>query len=167
MISINMSLVYTIINLVVLYLLLRHFLIKPVTQIMEKRRKLIEDGLKNAENTQNEALQLKQEYENALSGAKEESIQIIEKARTTAKAEYDRIVGEAGNQAGSIIESAKETVRIEREKTMQEMQAEIAGLAVASAAKLIGRNTDDQENQDLYDQFLKEAGESHEDADND
>ena len=44
------------------------------------------------------------------------------------------------------------------------MQAEIAGLAVASAAKLIGRNTDDQENQDLYDQFLKEAGEGNEDA---
>ena len=38
MIEINMNLVYTIINVIILYLLLRHFLIKPVTDIMEKRK---------------------------------------------------------------------------------------------------------------------------------
>ena len=46
MIQINMNLVYTIINLVVLYLLLRHFLIRPVTQIMEKRKQMVEEGFK-------------------------------------------------------------------------------------------------------------------------
>ena len=45
MIEINMNLVYTIINVIILYLLLRHFLIKPVTDIMEKRKQLIADGL--------------------------------------------------------------------------------------------------------------------------
>ena len=43
MIEINMNLVYTIINVIILYLLLRHFLIKPVTDIMEKRKQLIAD----------------------------------------------------------------------------------------------------------------------------
>lgn len=165
MISINMSLVYTIINLVVLFLLLRHFLFTPVMNIMEQRRKLIEDGLKHAQDAQDDANRMKQEYEKALSGAKQESVQMIEDARRNAKAEYDRIVGQAGDEAGSIIESARETVRIERDKTMQELQSQIADLAVASAARIIGRKTEDQGNQDLYDQFLKEAGESHGDAD--
>ncbi len=160
-----MSLVYTIINLVVLFLLLRHFLFTPVMNIMEQRRKLIEDGLKHAQDAQDDANRMKQEYEKALSGAKQESVQMIEDARRNAKAEYDRIVGQAGDEAGSIIESARETVRIERDKTMQELQSQIADLAVASAARIIGRKTEDQGNQDLYDQFLKEAGESHGDAD--
>lgn len=99
MIEINMSLVYTIINVIILYLLLRHFLIKPVTDIMEKRKQLIADGLKNAQDAQDDALKMKQEYEAALNGAKQESVQIVENARKSAKAEYDRILEEAGNKA--------------------------------------------------------------------
>ena len=161
MLSLDLNLVWNIINLVVLYLLLRHFLFKPVMGIMEKRRQIIEDGLKNAQDAQDNAMKMKAEYEDALRGAKQESAQIIENARSAANNEYDRIVGEAGDKAGNIIESAKETVRIEREQTMKELQGEIAGLAVASAAKIVGRTADE----DLYDQFLKEVGGSHEDTD--
>lgn len=128
-----MGLVWTIINLIVLFLLLRHFLINPVSNIMEQRRKLIADGLQNAQDTQDEANRLKAEYEEALSGAKKESAEIVDKARIDARAEYDRIVGEAGAKAGNIIENAKENVRIEREQTMKELQSQIAGLAIASA----------------------------------
>ena len=107
MIQINMNLVYTIINLVVLYLLLRHFLIRPVTQIMEKRKQMVEEGFKNAQDMQDQAARMKQEYEEALNGAKQESLRIVDSARRSAKAEYDRIVGEAGDKAGSIIEVCK------------------------------------------------------------
>ena len=150
-----MGLVWTIINLIVLFLLLRHFLINPVSNIMEQRRKLIADGLQNAQDTQDEA-----NYEEALSGAKKESAEIVDKARIDARAEYDRIVGEAGAKAGNIIENAKENVRIEREQTMKELQSQIAGLAIASAEKIVG----DKE-QNIYDQFLGEVGGTDEDTD--
>ena len=155
-----MGLVWTIINLIVLFLLLRHFLINPVSNIMEQRRKLIADGLQNAQDTQDEANRLKAEYEEALSGAKKESAEIVDKARIDARAEYDRIVGEAGAKAGNIIENAKENVRIAREQTMKELQSQIAGLAIASAEKIVG----DKE-QNIYDQFLGEVGGTDEDTD--
>ena len=155
-----MGLVWTIINLIVLFLLLRHFLINPVSNIMEQRRKLIADGLQNAQDTQDEANRLKAEYEEALSGAKKESAEIVDKARSDARAEYDRIVGEAGAKAGNIIENAKENVRIEREQTMKELQSQIAGLAIASAEKIVG----DKE-QNIYDQFLGEVGGTDENTD--
>ena len=155
-----MGLVWTIINLIVLFLLLRHFLINPVSNIMEQRRKLIADGLQNAQDTQDAANRLKAEYEEALSGAKKESAEIVDKARIDARAEYDRIVGEAVAKAGNIIENAKENVRIEREQTMKELQSQIAGLAIASAEKIVG----DKE-QNIYDQFLGEVGGTDEDTD--
>lgn len=155
-----MGLVWTIINLIVLFLLLRHFLINPVSNIMEQRRKLIADGLQNAQDTQDAANRLKAEYEEALSGAKKESAEIVDKARIDARAEYDHIVGEAGAKAGNIIENAKENVRIEREQTMKELQSQIAGLAIASAEKIVG----DKE-QNIYDQFLGEVGGTDEDTD--
>ena len=43
------TVLWTGINLVVLYLLMRHFLFKPVTAMMEQRTKAIEDGLSQAE----------------------------------------------------------------------------------------------------------------------
>ena len=48
---------------------------------MEKREQMIADGLKNASDRQEEAETLKKEYESALSGAKEESVKIVENAR--------------------------------------------------------------------------------------
>ena len=154
MIEINMNLVYTIINVIIL---LRHFLIKPVTDIMEKRKQLIADGLQSAQDAQDGALKMKQEYEAALNGAKQESVQIVENARKSAKAEYDRILEEAD----SMIASAKETIRIEREKTIHELKGEITGLAIASAAKIAGGKSDEERESQLFDQFLRETGEGH------
>ena len=165
MISIDLNLVWTIINLVVLYLLLKHFLIGPVMNIMEQRKLMIEEGFRNAQTAQDDANRLKQEYETALSGAKQESVQLIEDARKSAKAEYDRIIIEAGEKADTMLESAKESVRVEREQTMKELKSQIAGLAAASAAKIISGNADEKESQDLYEQFLKEAGENDGNAD--
>ena len=121
MISIDLNLVWTIINLVVLYLLLKHFLIGPVMNIVEQRKLMIEEGFRNAQTAQDDANRLKQEYETALSGAKQESVQLIEDARKSAKAEYDRIIIEAGEKADTMLESAKESVRVEREQTMKEL----------------------------------------------
>lgn len=106
-------------------------------------------------------LKMKQEYEAALNGAKQESVQIVENARKSAKAEYDRILEEAGNKADSMIASAKETIRIEREKTIHELKGEITGLAIASAAKIAGGKSDEERESQLFDQFLRETGEGH------
>lgn len=164
MLSLNMSLVYNIINLIILYLLLKKFLFRPVTAIMEKRRKMIEDGLANAQHTQQEAAALKEQYEEALRGAKAQSNQIIQTAQADAKKEYDRILEEADSQAGKLLKDAREAISQEREKTLQDMKSQIAGLAVTAAAKIVGEQKGRDE-EALYDQFLRETGEANEDRD--
>ena len=131
MIQFNVSLLFTIINLIVFYLLLKKFLFKPVMGIMEKREKMIADGLKNASDSQEEAARLKAEYEKALEGAKE---------------------------AVGILKDARKTIENERKQTMNDLQSEIAGLAMQAARKIVD---DTKGNQDIYDQFLKGAGDAH------
>ena len=72
MLRIDFNLVLTIINLIVLYLILRKFLFRPVMDIMEKREKMIADGISHANEEQDKAHALKKQYEDALNGAKEE-----------------------------------------------------------------------------------------------
>ena len=165
MIQFNASLIYTIINLVIFYLLLKKFLFKPVMGIMEKREKMIADGLQNATDTQNEAKQLKADYEKALSGAKEQSSQIVDKVHAEAKKEYNRILSEANEKAGIMLENAKKTIEVERQQTMNTLQSEIAGLAMQAAKKIVDEKTENQGNKGIYDQFLEGVGEAHGNAD--
>ena len=122
MLRLDFNLVLTMINLVVLYLILRKFLFRPLMNIMEQRRTMIADGLQHAEDTKKEAYALKSQYESALGGAKEESTRIIGQAKKDAKAEYDRILDEADQAAGKLMKDARETIDLEKEKTLRDMQ---------------------------------------------
>ena len=156
MLRLDFNLVLEMINLVVLFLLLRKFLIRPVMNIMEKRKNVIDEGLRNADDQQKKAIELKRQYEAEVGGAKEESLQLISRAKQDAKQEYEKIVSDANVQADNILETARKNIDAEREKTLREMKSEVAGLAMKAAEKIV-------EGQCSYDQFLKETGDSHED----
>ena len=163
MLRLDFNLVLTMINLVVLYLILRKFLFRPLMNIMEQRRTMIADGLQHAEDTKKEAYALKSQYESAFGGAKEESTRIIGQAKKDAKAEYDRILDEADQAAGKLMKDARETIDLEKEKTLRDMQSEVAALAVSAAKKMVKQQYGADADQAAYDQFLKEAGDAHDD----
>ena len=158
MIKVDLSLLWTIINLVVFYLLLKKFLFKPVMGIMEKREQMIADGLKNASDRQEEAESLKKEYESALSGAKEESVKIVENARVEAKRQSDEILADADRRADATIET-------ERKQALDGVETQIAGLAMQAARKIVDEETRKQGNQAIYDQFLESVGDAHDGKD--
>lgn len=165
MLRLDFNLVLNMINLVILFLLLRKFLFRPLMDIMEKREAMIADGLKNASDQQAKAMEMKQQYEDALSGAKDESARLIEQAKKEAKAEYDRIVTDAGAEAERYMKQAKEAMDTQREQTIREMKSQVATLAMDAARKVLANEDPAVSGQAAYDQFLKEAGDSHDGKD--
>lgn len=159
MISINMNLVYNLINVIVLFLVLKHFLFQPVLGIMQKREELIQGQLDHAAETQKQADALKEQYEASLQTAKEDSQKIMDTARIHAKEEYDRIVKEADEKANRIVAQAYKTTEADKEKAMKDMETQIANLALAAAAKIMSENQE-QTSARAYSQFIKNTGES-------
>lgn len=137
MLRIDFNLVLTIINLIVLYLILRKFLFRPVMDIMEKREKMIADGIGHANEEQDKAHALKKQYEDALNGAKEESTKMIEQAKLDAKQEYNQILNEANEKADKVMKTARESLNQEREQAFDDMKAQVAGLAMDAAKKIL------------------------------
>ncbi len=90
MLRLDGNLLFTIINLIVLYACKK---VWPITAIMDKRQNMIREQLANATQTEEEARQMKNRYEAALQGAKDESGKIVDQARAEAKSEYERILG--------------------------------------------------------------------------
>jgi len=155
------NLVATVINLIILFLLMKKFLIGPVTDIIEKRASLIESQLLNASSAEKTALELKNQYADSIKNARVKTDEMLESARKNASTEYDRILKEADIKTGKIINDAEKTIRIEREKALREMQSEIAGLAIIAATKVVSNNSSNNINQSLYNDFLKKAGDSN------
>lgn len=65
MIEININLVFTIINLIVLYLLMKKFLFGPILNVMEQRKNMIDQQFASAKDTEEQAYELKGKYEDA------------------------------------------------------------------------------------------------------
>ena len=64
------AIVYTLVNLLILYAGLRHFLIKPIQSVMEQRKSMIEKQFSEAKETMDEANRQKNDYEDLLKGVK-------------------------------------------------------------------------------------------------
>lgn len=158
MLALNWNIIWTFVNLIVLFLLLKKFLFKPVSEIMEKRRKQIEDSLRYAEDRKTEAEELKNQYERALINAKNDAVEIINSAKEKAGSEYDLILKSADIDAEKLIKDARQTIEIEKAKSVAEIKSQIAGLALMAAEKVAGKNVDSETNNKIVDDFIAEAG---------
>ena len=122
MLRIDINLVYIIINILILYFLLKKFLIKPLDNILAQRQAKVDGMLNHASATATEAMQLKEKYENQIAAVQSESDRIVEQAKKDAQFERDKILDQANGQAKDILTKARETVTLERERlTMRDL----------------------------------------------
>ncbi len=159
MLRLDWNLLFTVINILILYFLMKKFLLKPVNNIIAKRKEMIEHEKQQALQEREEASRLKAEYEKALQDAKKESQTILAETGKKAQTEYEQIMGEAKNRADDLIAEAARKSEAEHNKMLQNMRVQITELAMEVAGKIIGRECNDTINQSMYDEFLKKAGE--------
>ncbi len=162
MLRLDANLIFTVINLLILFLVMRKLLIGPVMNVVKKRQEMIDEQFKTADDTRKQADELKTQMESELAEAGAKSDEILEKARKDAKREYDRIVKNAGAEADRIVSDAKKTAEFEKRTFMDSAHSEIASLAMSAAEKIIGSKDIDAVTSSMYDDFLSEAGENNE-----
>lgn len=158
MIKIDINLVFTIINLLVLYLLMKKFLFGPIIKVMDVRKAMIDQQFAGAKEQEDQAKALKEQYEGALKSAREESFQIMEQARKEAKAQADKTVEDTQAKVSAMLAKAQEGINTERENAMRQMKDDVASLAMEAAGKIIGKNSGADQDLSLYDQFIEKAG---------
>ena len=86
------NIAFTVINILVLYFFLKHFLFRPVQKIMDERKQMVEQDLDAAKDAKGEAIRMKEEYEASIANADEEASRIVEDAKRKASAEYDQML---------------------------------------------------------------------------
>ena len=153
------TIVFTILNLLILYAFLRKFLFGRVNAVMEEREKLIQEQIASAEAGNTKAQALQDQYEQKLSGAREEAEKIASDAKTRAQRTYDEQVAQAQAEARRIQTEAETRIATERQEMLRGVRQEVAQLAVLAASQVAGRDLDQEADRAIVKEFLSEAGE--------
>lgn len=162
MLRFDWNFLFMLINLVIFFLLMKRFLFKPIMKVMDKRKEMIDNQFNDAENANNEALELKKQYEEKIESINEESESIISDAKENAKAEYAKIINKAEADAEKLKAAAKKQAEAECENERRMAREDIANLAMEAAAKVIGANVSAETNSGIFDEFLNESSENNE-----
>ena len=150
--------VCVVVNLLVLYVLMKKFVFGRVTRIIDARQALLEEKNASVAKAQEEADRLKKEYEKSLENANETSVQIVKEAKSRARAEYNKIMARAAADAEAMKAGAEKAIATEREKQMDELHVQIMDLAVEAAGRIMAEKSSPETDKARYDAFIKEAG---------
>jgi F-type H+-transporting ATPase subunit b len=125
---------------------------------VEARESQISGELKSAEDQKAESQRLLDEYKAQLAEARSESNKIIEEARASAESVRKDLIAKAETDAQGVVARAHEQIEAERTRTMQELQGQVASLAVQLAEKVVGRSLDRSSQTDLVNEYISQVG---------
>ena len=112
------NILWTVVNLLVLYLVFKKFLFKPVMKVINAREDMIKKQFDGAKKSQ-------------------EADEIIVNARNRAQEEHEAALEKTRKETEVMLEKAKADIATEKEKATEAAQADIARLALIAARKIV------------------------------
>lgn len=139
MLNFTVTFFITIANFLVLFLVLRKLLFKPVTSFMDARAKKIKDSLAEAQILRKDAEEKAARYDSLMAAAEAEAGRVVKESEERAAAEAKALLEKAQADAAEARRKGGEAAEREREKALQELVGDIAAFSAEVAGKLVGR----------------------------
>lgn len=152
------TLLFQIINFVILLYILRRILYKPIREIIEKRRGLIAKTVEDAEKAKKEALELKEKNQKELNKIKELQSQILEQMREESLKDRNKLLREAEKDAARIIEKEKALFDAEKRRVEAELKNKTIEIASVFASNLLGDISDEELHKAILRKSMTENG---------
>jgi F-type H+-transporting ATPase subunit b len=139
----------------IVFFVLWKILLPRIITTLDERTNTIEGGIKRAEEAQNEANLLRQQFQAQLAEARHDAA----RQRELALEEGARIIAEkreeAQAEAARILAAAHDQVEADRQQAFASLRSEVGALAVQLASKIVGESLADEARQSrVVDRFL-------------
>jgi F-type H+-transporting ATPase subunit b len=128
-----------VILFLILYFVLSKFAFGPIIQMLEERRRRIEEGQANAEKIKQQLAEAEQRYSEILNKANGEAQGLIDEARKSSAAITEKQLQDAIREAEGIIVRARQDIDVERNRMVSDVKKEMVGLIVDTTAKVTGK----------------------------
>ena len=131
MLRIDSNIIWTIVNLLILYACMMRFLFKPVRNILAKRKEEIDASFADVKKQKEQAQEYKDQAEKELQAIQANHDKEMADARIKASHEYEKILAEANAKSDEILEEARQktaaVAREEKARAKSEIADEIEG----------------------------------------
>ena len=135
----------TMCNTLITFLIIKKFLYKPVRKMLAARSEEVQSMYSSAEKAQSEAEQMRSEYTERLSKAKEEAAEIVGSATRRAAERSDEILRESSQQASAMVKKAERVI-------------EVADRSVMIASKIVERDVKPEDHERFIEDFIDKVG---------
>ena len=158
-ISVNIWLIIiSLCNLVILFLIIKKFLYKPVKKMLAERQNQLDKKYSDAEDAKLEAENDRREWGERISKVQDEADSIIENAQIQAKRMGDKLTDDAKRRADGLVRNAEEQAKLEKKKAEDSVKKEITDVSVLIAEKMIGREINENDHRNVIDEAIDEIG---------
>lgn len=149
---------FVLINTLTIFFVAKKFLVGPVLKIIQDRQQEIDDMYAQAGGVQQQAEQMRAEYQEKLSDAQATSERMVKEATARAQRREDEIIRQANQEASAILDKAAADIAQEKKKAINEAKDEISDMAMAIAGKVVGRELTAADQSALVDSFIDGLG---------
>lgn len=145
-------------NLVILFLLLRTFLYKPVSKFMAEREAKFQREREQIDASREEANALKAKYETSMKNAKLDAEHLAEERRKSAERDAEELHKKAKQDVQELLTDAMNQAMAEREGMLSDLKTQTAELAVDIAEKILEREVKQEDHERIIDSFFDKVG---------
>jgi F-type H+-transporting ATPase subunit b len=147
-----------VLNVVILFFVLKLLLYKPILKFMKKREKSFADKTDMLDTREKELIQQKQQYDQMMSDAQTQAASILTRSNEMARDHAKELLDDAKEQSREMVIRARKEIAIEKEQTQLEMKSEIVDMAVQIAEKVLKREVSKEDNKKIIDDFFGRVG---------
>ena len=160
MLTLSLDIIWTFVNLIVLFLILKKFLFAPVQKVINEREALINGQMAEAKAKEEEAneklLAAKRTVDDAAEEAKRKAQYILDMAAEKEK----QYIKAAKDESAKILEESRIKAQQDKEKLLADTREEMISIALMAAKKAVGDSIDSKKEQALFDDLVKKVGEA-------
>lgn len=148
------DIIWGTVSFFIVFVLFWKFVYPRLQQTLDERSERIEGGIARAEEMQAQAQESLAQYQAALATARDEAVQIREKAQAEKIQIIDEARREAQAAAQQVTANATAQIEAEKAKVVADLRRESGAIAVELAEKIIGQSLDEAQSRQVVDSFI-------------
>ena len=126
----------------------------PLMAALDERKKTIADGLAAAERGQHEQELAEKAAEKHIRVAKDQASEIVTQAQKRASEIVEEAKDNAKEEAGRVKTAADAEIEQEINRAKEHLRQQVAGIAMAGAAKVLSREVDEKAHSEIVDDMI-------------
>jgi len=145
---------------VVVFFILAKFGFPAIIDMVENRKKYIDESLRKAHEASERLENIQQEGETILQEAREKQAFIMKEAAETRDAIVEKAQEKARDESARLLADAKKQIEIEKQNAIRDIRSQVAELSVQIAEKVLReRLSSDEQQMEMIDRLLDEVSE--------